>query len=237
MKSALKLLPCATLLLGGAGAPAQTLPTVELRNIVSLSAAGTVEAEQDLLTLTLSTVREGSEAAAVQALVRQALDATLADARKAALPGAMDVRTGGFSLQPRYNRDGKISAWVGSAELVLEGRDFSRIGTFAGKVQAMSVSNVYFSLSREARARVEGEAQASAIERFKGKATDVARNFGFAGYTLREVNVVSDEQGGIPRPRLMAMAARASGADAAPLPVEAGKTAVVITVNGSVQLR
>ena len=40
----------------------------------------------------------------------------------------------------------------------------------------------------------------------------------------------------MPRPRMMAMEAKAVTADA-PVPVEAGRSTVVVTVSGSVQLR
>jgi predicted secreted protein len=148
----------------------------------------------------------------------------------------MDVRTGNFSLYPRYGRDGKITAWQGSAELVLEGRDFARISATAGKIQTLTMGNVGFGLSREQRGKVEGEAQAQAIERFKAKAADIAKGFGFGGFTLREVSVNANDQGFVPRPRMMAMEARAVAADA-PVPVEAGKSTVLVTVSGSVQLK
>lgn len=41
----------------------------------------------------------------------------------------------------------------------------------------------------------------------------------------------------MPRPRMMPMQAKASYADAAPVPVEAGKSMVTVTVSGGVQLR
>ena len=98
------------------------------------------------------------------------------------------------------------------------------------------MGNVSFGLSREQRNKVEGDAQGIAIQRFKARAVDIARDFGFSGYTLREVNVSANDQGFTPRPRIMAMEAKASVADA-PVPVEAGKTSVVVTVSGSVQLK
>jgi predicted secreted protein len=145
------------------------------------------------------------------------------------------VRTGNFSLYPRYGRDGKPIGWQGTAELILEGRDFARISSAAGKIQTLTVSHVSFGLSREQRTRVESDAQGIAIEHFKVRASDIARGFGFTGYTLREVNVSTSDQGYTPRPRMMAMEAKAV-ADA-PVPVEAGKTAVLVTVSGSVQLK
>ena len=60
---------------------------------------------------------------------------------------------------------------------MLEGRDFARITTTAGKIQTLTMGNVSFGLSREQRAKVEGDAQGQAIERFKAKAADIAKKF------------------------------------------------------------
>ena len=206
------------------------------QNVVQLSASGSVEVQQDLLGISMNTTREGPDAGAVQTQLKVALDAALSEVKKSAQPGLLDVRTGNFSLYPRYGRDGKITAWQGTAELVLEGRDFARISTVAGKVQTLTMGNVSFSLSREQRIKVEGEAQTIAIDRFKAKAEAIAKGFGFGGYTLREVSVNANDQGYVPRPRTMAMEARAASADA-PVPVEAGKSTVLVTVAGSVQLK
>lgn len=227
----------AALLLALTGAAqAQTPVFAPPQNVLQLSATGTVEVQQDLLVLNLSTTREGTEPAAVQNQLKTALDAALAEARKSAAPGQMDVRTGNFALYPRHGRDGKINGWQGSAELVLEGRDFQRITQAAGRISTLSLAGVSFGLSREQRAKVETEAQGIAIERFKAKAAELARGFGFSGYTLREVAVNANEPGFIPRPRTMALEAKAASSDAA-LPVEAGKSAVTVNVSGSVQLR
>jgi predicted secreted protein len=227
------LIAAALLSIHSLGVLAQVTP--QPQNVLQLTASGTVEVQQDLLSLTLSTTREGADAATVQNQLKVALDTALTEAKKAAIPGQLDVRTGNFSLYPRYTRDQKISGWTGTAELVLEGRDFPRISAAAGKIQTMTMGGVGFGLSREQRAKVEGEAQQMAIERFKAKASELARGFGFAGYTLREVSVNSNDQS-YPRPRMMAMEMKAAAADAS-VPVEAGKSSVVVTVSGSVQLR
>jgi predicted secreted protein len=213
-----------------AGAQAASPP----QNVLQLSATGTVEVQQDLLNLTLATTREGADAANVQRELKAALEAALAEARKSAAPGQMDVRTGQFGLYPRHAQGGKISGWQGTAELVLEGRDFPRITQTAGRIQAMTVARVGFGLSREQRAKVEGEAQAIAIERFKAKAGELAKGFGFSAWGLREVSVTSNDQ--IIQPRERMMAAGVAAQEAA-IPVEAGKSTVIITVSGSVQLR
>ncbi|MDB5732593.1 MAG: hypothetical protein JWQ03_2488 [Variovorax sp.] len=203
--------------------------------MLQLSASGTVEVQQDLMSMTLSATRDGADAASVQAQLKNALDAALGEARGNVQPGRLDVRTGNFSLAPRYSRDGKINGWQGSTELVLEGRDFPRITQTAGRISTLAVANIAFGLSREQRARIETEAQSLAIDNFKQKAAELARDFGFAGYTLREVSV-NASQGGTPRPYMRAMAAGKMASDEA-LPVEAGNTTVVVNVSGSVQLK
>ena len=228
------MLAGAMLALAGAGLNAQTFPPPQ--NVLQLQASGTVEVQQDLLQMSLSTARDGTDPSAVQAQLRSALDAALAEVRKTVQPGQLDVRTGNFALFPRHNREGRISGWSGTAELILEGRDFPRITQAAGRVQTMTLGGVSFGLSREQRARVETQAQAQAIERFQAKAAELARGFGFSGYTLREVAVNASEPGFAPRLRMAAQEARAAAADA-PVPVEPGKSAVTVTVSGSVQLR
>ena len=233
MRTRTMLAGCA-LAAAAATAPAQTLPPPQ--NVLQLQASGTIEVQQDLLQMNLSTAREGSDPTVVQSQLKTALDAALTEARKSAQPGQLDVRTGNFALYPRHNREGKISGWTGTAEMILEGRDFARITQTAGRIQTMTLNGVSFGLSREQRAKVEGEAQALAIERFKAKAAELARGFGFAGYTLREVAVNTQEPGFVPRMRMAAQEARMASADAA-VPVEPGKSAVIVTVSGSVQLR
>jgi predicted secreted protein len=205
------------------------------QNVLQLTASGTVEVQQDLLSMTLTTTRDATDAATVQSQLKAAVDAALAEAKKNAQPGQLDVRTGNFSLSPRYTREGKINGWQGSAEMVLEGRDFPRITQTAGRITTLNVGNVGFALSREQRAKSETEAQTIAIENFKQKATELAKGFGFGGYTLREVSVNANDNGPI-RPRVMAASAKSFSADA-PVPVEAGKTSVVVSVSGSVQLK
>lgn len=232
-----RALALAGLLAAGVAGPAlaQTLPVPA--NVVNLSASGFLEVQDDWLSMSLNTTREGSDAVTVQNQLKAALEAALSVARPAAQPLQMEVRTGQFSIYPRYSSSGKINGWQGSAELLLEGRDFGRISSTAGKIPSLTMGQVQFSLSREARQKLESDVQALAIERFKSRAAEVARGFGFAGYTLREISVSSADQGPVPvRGRVMAMEAKAAMTDA-PVPVEAGKSMVNVTVSGAVQLR
>lgn len=234
MNKAKWLAACAVLTSASAAwSQAVTLPPPQ--NVLQLSSDATVEVQQDQLSMTLSTTRDGADASAVQAQLKSALDAALAEARKSAQPGQLDVHTGNFTMSPRRSREGKLTGWQGTAELILEGRDFPRIAQTAGKISTLTVANVGFSLSREERAKAEAEAQGQAIDNFKQRADELAKRLGFAGYTLREV-AVNSHLGGPIRPRVMAMEAAKMAADA-PVPIEAGKTSVVVNVSGSVQLK
>jgi|OpeIllAssembly_1097287.scaffolds.fasta_scaffold325825_1 predicted secreted protein len=229
--------------MAAAGAWAQTLPPPPPQNVVSLSASASMEVTKDWLTVVFSTTREGADPAVVQSQLRQALDVALAEARKAARPGQLEVLTGAFSLYPRYapvnpkqppGQPG-IAGWLGSTELVVEGRDTQAIAQLTGRIQTMSIARVAFSLSREAREKVDGDVSAQAISRFRARADAVSRQFGFSGYTVREVNVSSNEPPGQMQPVMRAQAASRAMADES-LPVEAGKAVVTATVSGSVQM-
>lgn len=233
--NALKLIVAGVALVMAGSALAQNNNNAVPQNVLQLSAQGSVDVQQDLLQMTLVATRDGTDAAVVQSQLKSALDAALQEAKKQAQAGQLDVRTGNFNLSPRYTREGKINGWQGRAELVLEGRDFPRITQTAGRITTLNVEHVGFDLSREQRQRSATEAQKLAIDSFRQKASELARGFGFADYTLREVSV-NDSMDNIGRPRMMAAQAKSFSADA-PVPVEAGKTTVVVTVSGAVQLR
>ena len=234
---------------GAAGAVASTaaqgMPPVP-HNVVSLSSSAILEVPKDWLTVVFSTTRDGADAAVVQDHLRQALDAALAEARKTARPGQLEVQTGGFSLYPRYapmppkgsapGTLGGIVGWQGNTELIVQGRDTQAISQLTGRIQSLSIARVGFSLSREAREKVEADVAAEAIARFRVRAEAVSKQFGFAGYTVREVAVASEGAQYQPQPLAMRAQAMRSGADEA-LPVEAGKAQVTATVSGSVQMK
>ena len=227
---------------GSAGVHAQAVAVshAPYEGVLGLSAQASVEVTKDLISITFSTSRQGGDANAVQQQLKQALDATLAEARKAARPGELEVQTGNFSLYPRYSRGTatgapKLDGWQGSAEVIVEGRDMAAIGQLAGRITTMTVARVAHRLSRQASQRVEAEIAVEAIARYRAKAADYARQFGYGGYAIREVSVATNEpnDGSVPMMRMQA-AAPAPG-DA--LSVEPGKAVVTATVNGTVQMK
>ncbi|HEX6704775.1 MAG TPA: SIMPL domain-containing protein [Albitalea sp.] len=226
-----KLILAATLSGAALAVHAETPPP---SGVVNITATAAVEVARDLMSVTLGTTREGPDANAVQTALKQALDAALAEARKVAKPGQVDVQTGQFTLQPRYTNKGQASGWQGTAELLVEGRDMAAIAQLTGRISTLTIARVSQGLSRELREKTEGEVAAQAIARFRAKAADYAKAFGYSGYLIREVNVSSTEPPSGPVP-MMRMQMKASAEDAA-LPVEAGKAPVLVSVSGTVQM-
>jgi predicted secreted protein len=212
---------------------AQAAPVPQ--NVLSLSVSASAEVTMDLLSVTLSTTREAADAATVQSQLRQALDSALAEARRAARPGQLEVRTGDFSLYPRYAPKGGITGWQGRAEMVVEGRDTQAIAQLTGRLPTLSISRVAYGLSREARERVEADVTAQAITRFRERAAAQTQQFGFGSYALREVQVGAQEPPPYAAAPMLRMKAAGAASDES-LPVEAGKATVMSTVSGSVQM-
>lgn len=220
----------------GAGAALAQASGPAPQGVLNLSASANVEVTRDVLVLTFGTTREGPDATAVQNELKRALDAGLAEARKIAAPEQVEVSTGSFTLYPRHSPKGGIAGWTGRAELVVQGRDMAAISQLSGRITTLSIAGVGYRLSREAQRKVEADVTAQAIARFRTLAGDLARQFGYQGYVIRDVTVSVAGDGDGPVPMLRA-AGMAAAAEALPLPVEPGKGQVGASVNGSVQMQ
>ena len=99
---------------GAASSVVFAQPLAPPQDVLTLAASAAVEVPYDVISMTLTATREGSDASTVQAQLRQAIDAALGEARRAQRPGQLDVRTGAFSLTPRYGSRGAPSP-AGSA--------------------------------------------------------------------------------------------------------------------------
>jgi len=208
------------------------------RQVVSLAASATDELTQDLLIVTLEAEKDGAVAADVQAGLKQLMESALQQARAAAQPPGLTVRTGSFSVQPRYSNQGKVNGWHGQAQLILEGTDAARIAQLAGKLNQLNVIQMNYGLSRGLREQRESELTSRAIARFRQRAQQIAQDFGAKGYVLGEVQVSSTEPGFEARPymlKAMRAGVAMAAADAA-LPVEPGKGVLSVGVNGQIVL-
>jgi len=218
-----------------AAAPAWAQSTGEPLNVVHLTAQAEQRLPQDWITVTVAVRHQAADATAVQTHLRRVVDQALLLARPRVRAGQIEVASGGFQVQPRYGRDGVISGWQGSADLLLQGRDMAGVAALAAELPGMAVTGLQMSLSREAARQAEAAVRVQAIEAFRQQAAEVARAFGFQGYDLREVQVGAQPSLPEPRPVLRAMAASAEAAPA--LPFEPGQALLQVTVSGTVRLR
>jgi hypothetical protein len=131
-------------------------------------------------------------------------------ARLQPLPDQIEVRSAQFGIYPRHDAQGRLTAWQGQADLVIEGRDFAQVGQLAAGLARMTVTQASFSLSRQARQQLEAQVQSQAVQSFRQRAQALARDFGFSGYSLRQVSVSSVERPGA-HPAPFAARSRGSG--------------------------
>jgi len=218
-----------------AGPAAQAVAAApDPQGVLELSATAAVQVPNDWIAVDFSVSRDGPDSNAVQAALKSALAAALELARKEAKPdGHVEVEGGGFSLQPQLDGKGRISGWIGSTTMHVQGRDMATIAALAGRVTTMAVGRLDYSLSREAREKVEGEVSAQAIARFRAQAQAYAKAFGYGGFVVRDVNVQVQGEN-VPRPVFRASKMAISSE---PMPVAAGTGSVTASVNGSVQMK
>ncbi|MCO8627181.1 SIMPL domain-containing protein [Burkholderia multivorans] len=208
----------------------------EPAGVLSLSSQASADVPQDIIHITLFYEQQAKDPGSLTSALNQRADAALAQAKGVS---GVSAHTGAFSVYPSTDRDGKISAWRGRTEVVLESRDFAAASKLAGQLSnLMQVANVEFSLSPEAQRAAEQKLTTEAIKSFRARADEAAKAFGYSSYTIRDVNVGSGRNVQ-PYPRMMTMAAAPmdSAKMSAPIAVEGGKATVSVTVNGSVQMK
>lgn len=230
-------LAAAVLLAGAAMAQsafAQNVVQAQPSGVLSLAAQASADVPQDVVDITLFYEQEAQDPASLTSVLNQRADAAL---RQAKGVDNVTAHSGSFTVYPSTDRDGRISAWRGRTEVVLESKDFAAASKLAGKMSdSMQVGSVTFSLSPEAQRAAEQKLSTQAIASFKQQAQSSAQAFGYSGYAIREVNI--GHNGSSPRPVMM-MAARSMGADAkmsAPMALEGGTSTVTVNVSGSVQM-
>ena len=221
------------LALAAAPSSAETVLTQPVpAGVLSLSAQASQDVPQDTVDITLFYEQEASDPTSLTSALNQHAETALREAK-----GVDDVqaRTGTFSIYPMTDKNGHISTWRGRTEVVLRSHDFGAASRLAGKLSsAMQVGNVTFSLSPEAQRAAAEKLGGQAIQSFRNRAAAAAKDFGYTGYTIREVDLNSNS-GAPPRP-MFAMRAMAAAAPA-PVPVEGGTSTVTVTVSGSVQMK
>jgi predicted secreted protein len=213
--------------------PGEHGPMRERVPTLTLDAAARSEVAQDTVQVTLSHETEGADAATVSAQLNKVLKETLDDARGKT---GITARNGGYQVYPTTDDKGKISAWRGRAEVVLESRDFDATSALTGTLGArMAVSGISFSLSEQARQAEEARLLTQAAAAFRERAKNAAQAFGFTDYTIG--NLTLSGSGVVSPPRPMMMRGASAMSKSAPVALEGGQAEVTVSVTGTVKLQ
>lgn len=201
--------------------------------VVSLQAQASIEVDNDTMRATLFAEEEDASPARLADVVNRSVNEAL---RIAKADTRVKVKSGGYQTYPVYDKT-RIARWRARSELHIESTDFKALSDLIGRLQAtMKLAGVDFSVSPEARKRIEDDLTSAAIADFQRRAQLIAQAFGAAGYRIKEANV-SGEGAMPPMPRPVMMMRAAPMADAVQAPaVEAGTSRLAVSVNGAIVL-
>lgn len=204
--------------------------------VLTLDAKASIELPQDLARASFFVEKEGVSASETQAQANRVL--TDAARQLKAQPNLAVIGTT-YQVYPVYgSKDGLTKAWRVRGTLQVESRNFALLSDVAGQLgHAVTLENVAFSLSREAREKAEASLMADAIKAFQVKADQAAKAFGKSKYQLKEVVVAADSGHAPVMPGIQPMMmAKSMGAEMASPPIEGGKALVSVSVAGKVTL-
>jgi predicted secreted protein len=196
----------------------------------TLRAEASEEVARDTVKITLAAEISDATQVAVAKALTAALDSVMKQAK-----GTPNVKatTGNYHVWPMNDQNGKISNWRGRGEILLESRDFGAASELAAALSdRMPIAGIFFSVSPEVRAEKEAALLTRAAKAFQTRAQEVATAFGFAGYSIRTVDLSGAGAEYQPAPRMMSMAA-----DKAGVPLEGGTERVTVSMRGSIFLR
>lgn len=197
--------------------------------VVELSSEASRPASNDLMQATVSAEASGASPGDLSAHINQAVADALKTAK--AFPN-VKVKTGNTTTYPVYSKQGKIDSWRMRSNIVLESSDTTEFSLLLGKLQtALAVTGLIASPSPETRRKAENEAMLDAIALFRGRARILAEQLG-KGYSIKQL--VISTTGHMPQP--MMRAARSISLEAAPMPVEAGESQVVVSASGKIAI-
>lgn len=191
--------------------------------------------DNDLMTVVLGVEAEGLR---VQELSQRVLATMQKAAARARDKPGIEVRIGSVSTQPVWGPKGRTGHWQVRGSVTLSSTDVPALGLLASELTAdMQISAVSFSLSRARSDEVEARLMTEVAAAFQRKAQAMSSALGFKGYALRTVTLSQGGNAPPPAPMLMRSAMPGAESGAVPIPSEGGKTEVVLTMSGVVELR
>lgn len=218
------------LLLTSSGLLADQVPPSYDR--VTLNESAQQEIDNDLLVVVLFAQAEGRDAATPSDEVNRAMDWAINVAKSHA---EIKIQTLGYSTQPVYSKN-SIRGWRVRQSLRLESRDSRLLGDLIGQLQSeLKLQSIGYQVSQEQRRKHLGDLTELALQRFTGRASQIARSLGRSGFRIVRLNINDGHHSPAPMVRSIMMEAKADMA-VAPARIEAGTQQLSVSVNGEIEL-
>jgi len=194
---------------------------------VDFSSSVAQEVNNDLMTATMSVEVNGTRPDAVAQQINTTLNAAL---KKAAAFSGIKTASGNQRTYPVYGKNNrKLEGWRGHAEILLEGRDFGKMGELIGQLQStMLLQGVRFTLAPETRQQLENTLIAKAIKAFRQRAKTVSAAMGGVDYKIVHISI---NNGAYPRPMLAMAKAAIPAPDFA-----GGESTMRVQASGTIQV-
>ncbi len=186
--------------------------------------------DNDRMQAALQAYAEGDDPATLAAHINDTMQWALQAAKHYA---NVQARTSSYATNPVYRRDGSLQQWRASQVLELEGTDFAALSHLVGDLQSrLQVSSIDFSVSPERRRTVENRLIGQALTAFGDRAKLVTQQLGAKGYRIVDLSI--NTGGGIVPLRVME--SRAVTASFSPPALEAGRSTLSVSANGTIEL-
>ena len=204
-------------------------------NVLNLDATVSAPITPDTAVIVLSAERVGADAGLITQEVNTLMAEALAEAKQ---NKDIEAATGNFSTYQQYDNKGQPAAWVVRSELILKSKYFVTLGKLSGQLsKKLKINSNGFEVSRELKTREEDKLIQLGLQSFQAKALTASKALGFTAFVIKNISLQQAMlEGNNPRPMMMARAMKVS-ADSADVPMEAGRTALNLTVNGTVQMK
>ncbi|MCB5363386.1 SIMPL domain-containing protein [Pusillimonas sp. CC-YST705] len=189
---------------------------------------------QDTVTIVLAAQTSEANQEAAQHKLTETLESAM---KQAKAQSQVEVRSGNFRVWPHTDKQGKITSWKGTAELVLESTDFSAASKLSSQLSdRMPIAGMRFSVSKALRAKHEQALLKEAARAFQDRAQAVADSLGFKAYGIKNVDVGGSGYMPQPMPRMSVASAAFSEKSTAEVPVEPGTETITLSMQGTVYL-
>lgn len=202
---------------------------------VNLSAQAMQEVENNMVQMNWQVQVERSAAGKAMRDASNTLNEALATLKKNT--NVRNLRSN-VETYPRYGKDQLVTGWVSTGSLSFE-MPLAALekNSDLALPENVALTNIQYFTSPDVLEKTRAVLTQQAIREFRSKASEVAKGFGQAGYSLGDVNI-NDQSGGGPRP-VFATRAYAAEAPMAKMnvPVAGGSNQVTVSVNGQVCLK